>query len=159
MEPRHDMLVHGVYIVTAQHNGRLGGLAVAWGMQVARDAYIICVGRQSATRELILESKAFGVSALRIDQVAVGNWFGRQSIRDVDKFEGIPYYSGTTGVPLLNDCGACYECSVSEVFMHGSQRLIIGKVVGIQVHQPGYIPLIYREEDYPASIPQHPYRL
>jgi hypothetical protein len=31
---RHDMLAHGVNVVCAQHEGELGGLAVAWATQV-----------------------------------------------------------------------------------------------------------------------------
>ena len=37
MQLRHDMLTHGVYIVTAQHEGEYRGLAVAWATQVATD--------------------------------------------------------------------------------------------------------------------------
>ena len=56
MKLRHDMLTHGVYIVCAQFSGRRGGLAVAWAMQVATERILICVGKQSATRELIIGS-------------------------------------------------------------------------------------------------------
>ena len=54
MELRHDMLAHGVNIVCAAHDGHRGGLAVAWATQVSVDHVLICVGAQSATRELIL---------------------------------------------------------------------------------------------------------
>lgn len=156
MNCRHDMLIQGVYIVTTQHQDKLGGLAVAWGVQVAKDSFLICVGQQSATRELILESRQFGLNVLRSDQVSMGNWFGRQSIRKVDKFEGIPYHFGDHGMPLLDDCGAAYECEVADIFDRGTQKLIIGKVVFIETMVDGFQPLIYREEDYPSTKPLHP---
>lgn len=87
MELRHDMLTHGVYVVCAQHERRRGGLAVAWATQVATDRLLICVGKQSATRELILASKAFGLSVLTRQQIDVARAFGTQSSRTVDKFE------------------------------------------------------------------------
>jgi flavin reductase (DIM6/NTAB) family NADH-FMN oxidoreductase RutF len=157
MEFRHDMLSHGVYIITAQAGERMAGLAVAWGMQVAKDAFIICVGNQSATRPLILESGSFGLNVLRSDQVAVGNWFGRQSSSKVDKFEGIKYHIADSGSPILEDCGASYDCKVVEVFELGTQKLIVGKVQQIEKHVQHFTPLIYREEDYPQEKPSHPY--
>jgi flavin reductase (DIM6/NTAB) family NADH-FMN oxidoreductase RutF len=60
MELSHDMLTHGVNVVCAQHDGALGGLAVAWATQVARNRILICVGDQSATRELISSFAHFG---------------------------------------------------------------------------------------------------
>lgn len=157
MDVRHDMLSHGVYIITAQHEQRLGGLAVAWGMQVAKDAFLICVGKQSATRPLILDANAFGLNVLRSDQVAVGNWFGRQSVRHIDKFDGVKHHFAETGSPLLEDCGAAYDCKVKDVFDLGTQKLIVGQVVFIEKHAESFTPLIYREEDYPSVKPSHPY--
>lgn len=158
MKLRHDMLVHGVYIITTKQDERLGGLAVAWGTQVATDSFLIAVGGHSATRELILASKTFGVNILRSDQVAVGNWFGRQSIRDADKFQGVPYFSAKNGVPILEDCGAAYSCDVIEVFERGTHRLIVGKVAAIEKEPADFPPLIYRQEDYPNEKPKHPYQ-
>ena len=101
MELRHDMLAHGVNVVCAQHEGKLGGLAVAWATQVAQDRVLICVGKQSATRELILASKAFGLSVLARDQIQVARAFGTRSSREVDKFKDASYHTAATGSPLL----------------------------------------------------------
>jgi flavin reductase (DIM6/NTAB) family NADH-FMN oxidoreductase RutF len=157
MKLRHDMLVHGVYIITANDQDRLGGLAVAWGMQVHPDSFLIAVGKQSATRELILSSGSFGLNILQTGQVSLGNWFGRQSIRKIDKFQGIPHYLGKNGVPILSDCGAAYACEVRDVFDRGTQKLIVGQVVQVEKSSSGFQPLIYREEDYPLEKPSHPY--
>jgi flavin reductase (DIM6/NTAB) family NADH-FMN oxidoreductase RutF len=148
MEFRHDMLVHGVNIVCAEHDGRRGGLAVAWATQVSTDRVLICVGRQSATRELILASGAFGLSVLATDQVDVARAFGRQSSRSVNKFEGLGYHTARTGSPLLDDCGLALDCQVDAVFDDGTHKLIVGAVVSAERRRETYEPLIYREEDY-----------
>lgn len=148
MELRHDMLTHGVYAVCARHEDRLAGLAVAWATQVGTGQILICVGQQSATRALILASGAFGLSALRQDQVALARVFGRQSSRRVDKFAGVAHHRAETGSPLLDDCGATYDCRVEAVYDHGSQKLIVGRIVAAEVRQAGYEPLIYSEDDY-----------
>lgn len=148
MKFRHDMLAHGVNVVCAQHEGKRGGLAVAWATQVAKDRVLICVGKQSATRELILGSRAFGLSVLGQEQVDVARAFGRRSSRRVDKFEEVGYHTAETGSPLLDDCAVTLDCRVESVYDEGSQKLIIGRVVSAEGQREEYEPLIYREEDY-----------
>ena len=148
MELKHDMLTHGVYIVSAQHEGRRGGLAVAWATQVGTNRILICVGKQSATRELILASKAFGLSVLTREQIDVARAFGTRSSRKVDKFEGIGYHTAETGSPLLDDCAATFDCKVGAVYDHGDQKFIVGHIVAAELLKETYEPLIYREEDY-----------
>jgi 3-hydroxy-9,10-secoandrosta-1,3,5(10)-triene-9,17-dione monooxygenase reductase component len=148
MKLRHDMLTHGVYIVCAQHEGRRGGLAVAWATQVATDRILICVGKQSATRELILASKTFGLSVLTREQVDVARAFGTRSSRTVDKFEGVSYHTAQTGSPLLDGCAVTFDCRVEAVHNQGDEKLIVGRIVAAERLKETYEPLIYREEDY-----------
>ena len=142
------MLTHGVNVVCAQHEGRRGGLAVAWATQVATNRLLICVGKQSATRELILASRAFGLSVLTRDQVDVARAFGTRSSRRMDKFEGVGYHTAGTGSPLLDDCAASLDCRVEAIFDLHDEKLIIGEIVAAERLKGDYEPLIYREEDY-----------
>jgi flavin reductase (DIM6/NTAB) family NADH-FMN oxidoreductase RutF len=148
MKLRHDMLTHGVNIVCAQHEGKKGGLAVAWATQIDTDYILICVGSQSATREIILNSRAFGLSVLAKDQVDVARLFGGKSSRKVNKFEKIGHHTAKTGSPLLNDCVVALDCEVEDIHDHGTEKLIIGRIVAAEFIQEEYEPLIYRERDY-----------
>lgn len=148
MKFRHDMLTHGVNIVCAAHERRRGGLAVAWATQVGVDHVLICVGAQSATRELILASRAFGLSVLAIDQVEIARTFGRQSSRQVDKLEAVAYHTTETGSPLLDDCAVALDCRVIVVHDFGREKLIVGQVVAAEQRREDYEALIYREGDY-----------
>ena len=148
MNLRHDMLNHGVNVVTAAHEGRTGGLAVAWATQVATERVLICVGSQSTTRELILGSGAFAVNVLRRDQLETARRFGGGHSAEVDKFEGVAYHLGQTGAPLLDDCAASLECEAEHVYGEGGEKLIVGRVISAEFHQTDYTPLIYRESDY-----------
>lgn len=148
MELRYDMLTHGVNVVAAQHEGRRAGLAVAWATQVATNGILICVGKQSATRELILASEAFGLSVLTREQLDVARVFGTQSSRDVDKFEGLAWHTELTGSPLLDDCALAFDCKVEAVYDLGGQKLIVGGIVAAERIKQDYEPLIYRQEDY-----------
>ncbi len=148
MDLRHDMLTHGVNVVCAQHEGTRAGLAVAWATQVTTDRVLVCVGKQSATRDVILDSGAFGVSVLRKDQSELARLFGTKSSRDVDKFEGLDWHTAETGSPLLDDCAAALDCTVDTVFELDSQKLIVGRVIHVAHVQRAHEPLIYRQEDY-----------
>ena len=148
MDFRHDMLTHGVNVVAARHEGRLGGLAVAWATQVSKDRVLICVGKQSATRELILASQAFGLSVLTSGQLEVARLFGTKSSRNVDKLAQVAWHTGPTGSPLLDDCGLTLDCRVETVFDLGTSKLIIGQVLAAERVKEAFGPLLYREEDY-----------
>jgi flavin reductase (DIM6/NTAB) family NADH-FMN oxidoreductase RutF len=148
MELRHDMLTHGVYVVCAQHEGQRRGLAVAWATQIGTDRILICVGKQSATREWILASQAFGLSVLTREQIDVARVFGQRSSRRADKFLAIGSHTALTGSPLLDECAATFDCKVIDVYDHGSQKLIVGQIVAAERLKEVYEPLIYREEDY-----------
>ena len=142
------MLIHGVYIVAAAHQGRRGGLTVAWATQVARDRILICIGEQSATRELILASQAFGLSVLTRQQLDIARAFGTQSSRKVDKLAGGGYHTLKTGSPLLDDCAATFDCRVVAVHDEGHKKLIIGHIVAAEFIREEYEPFIYRVGDY-----------
>jgi 3-hydroxy-9,10-secoandrosta-1,3,5(10)-triene-9,17-dione monooxygenase reductase component len=148
MKLRHDMLTHGVNVVCAQHEGKLGGLSVAWATQVSTDRVLICVGKQSSTRALILASGAFGLNVLTREQVAVARAFGRRSSSKVDKFEGVGYHTAQTGSPLLDDCATALDCRVEVVHDLNDEKLIVGRVVAVEHLKETYEPLVYREEDY-----------
>jgi len=148
MELRYDMLAHGVNIVCARYEGRIAGLAVAWATQVSVSRILICVGKQSFTRDLILGSKAFGLSLLSREQLDLARLFGTKSSRDVNKFENVKYHTAETGSPLLDDCIVALDCRVEAVHDHHGQKLIIGKVVHAERLKEHAEPLIYRQEDY-----------
>jgi flavin reductase (DIM6/NTAB) family NADH-FMN oxidoreductase RutF len=148
MKLRHDMLAHGVNIVCAAHGSHRGGLAVAWATQVAVDHVLICVGAQSATRDLILESGAFGLSVLAKGQIELARSFGRQSSRDIDKLSAVPYHTAETGSPLLDDCAIALDCRIVAVHDLGREKLIVGQVIAAERWATDYEPLIYRQDEY-----------
>jgi flavin reductase (DIM6/NTAB) family NADH-FMN oxidoreductase RutF len=147
------MLTHGVNVVCAHYKGRSGGLTVAWATQVARNRILVCIGQQSSTRELILASRAFGLSVLTAEQIEVARRFGAQS-GPVDKLEGVWYHTAETGSPLLDDCAATFDCRVQVVYDlevdvgQPTEKLIVGEIVAAEQIADDYEPLIYRETDY-----------
>jgi flavin reductase (DIM6/NTAB) family NADH-FMN oxidoreductase RutF len=148
MKLQHDMLTHGVNIVTAAHEGQRGGLAVAWATQVGIDHVLVCIGAQSATRAMILASGAFGVCVLAQEHLELARRFGGRHSDKVDKFEGLEVRIGETGVPLLAECALALECGVVATYDFGKEKLIVGQVVAAERLMETFTPLTYRQEDY-----------
>jgi flavin reductase (DIM6/NTAB) family NADH-FMN oxidoreductase RutF len=144
----HDRLCHGVNIVTASHEGKRAGLAVAWACQVSGDRILVVIGSQSHTRPMIEASGAFGVSVLKEGQQDLGRRFGRQQSDDVDKFEGLEVFAAETGAPLLRGCPAWFDCRVAESFEMGGTKLVVGEIVACGAEVSEFVPLIYRENEY-----------
>ncbi|MFO7956855.1 MAG: flavin reductase family protein [Candidatus Brocadiia bacterium] len=149
MDYSTDLLTHGVNVVTAEYAGDTAGLAVAWATQVSSEKVLICVGSQSATRPLIEESGAFGLSVLRADQLDVARTFGRHHSDEVSKFAGVACHTRETGAPLLDDCVAAFDCRVERTFdLESGQILFLARIVDGEVFEPDAERLIYRAEDY-----------
>jgi len=59
----------------------------------------------------------------------IGN-FGYKSGRDFDKFEGVNYFKGKSGIPIVTDSSvAWFECKVNQFYEVGTHIIFIGEVV------------------------------
>jgi flavin reductase (DIM6/NTAB) family NADH-FMN oxidoreductase RutF len=52
-----------------------------------------------------------------------------------DRFDGLEWYAGETGVPLLNGVLAQIECAVQQRFPSGDHDIFVGEMIGAQVHK------------------------
>lgn len=128
-----DSLTYGLYIVTSRDEGRLNGLTVNTVVQVALEPCLIAVAinKSSFTHHLILKSGLFAVSVLERETPLdfIGR-FGFRSGKEFNKFEGLDYEVGVTGVPVVTDHAiAVIEAKVRQVVDCGTHSLFIGEVV------------------------------
>src|SRR6267378_4061578 len=87
--------------------------------------------RQGKKNDMISETGRFGLHLLHTQQCDVVRRLGFFSGRDQDKLAGIPHHKGKTGVPVLDECFAHFECSVANVMDTGSSTLFLGDVVAV----------------------------
>lgn len=130
-------LSYGLYIVSSISDGKLNAQIANSVFQITSDPAMVAVSinKQNLTHEYIQKSKLIGVSALSVeapmDQVAR---FGFRSGRDTNKFEGISYKLGESGVPIIEDSIASYfELQVEkevDVFTH---TIFICKVLNAEL--------------------------
>ena len=110
-------VTHGLYILTAKHEGRLNGQCLDALMQVTSAPPRIAIGinKRSLTHEMIAETGRFVANVLdREDEhcpEAIRH-FGFQSGRTVDKFAETPHELSKNRIPILPEAKAFYECRV-----------------------------------------------
>jgi len=148
MKLRYDMLVQGVYIVAARHRGKVAGMAASWATQADVNRVAVCMGSQSATRKLVLASRAFGFHVLGRGQKALGRKFGSTSSSKVDKFRGMKVGKAKTGAPIFKDCRTWFDCRLEKAISAGDHKIIIGRIVAAGHGKRRAAPLVYRQEDY-----------
>lgn len=104
------------------------------------------LGRASRSLEAFETTDHFAVHILRSDQRDISNQFARSG---ADKFEGVPYVTGQSGIPLLTDCAARFECSVYDRHDGGDHIIFIGEVLSI-LSDHDAAPLLYHGGRYAA---------
>lgn len=143
-------VTHGLYILTTVREKPNGQCFDAL-MQItnAPPRIAIGIGKKSLTYEMMTETGVFGVNALdRLDPawMAKVKRFGFQSGRTTDKFAGVDYLTGETGVPILPDAKAFYECRIARDASVdlATHMLYVADVIRAGVSAEG-APLTYNE--------------
>jgi flavin reductase (DIM6/NTAB) family NADH-FMN oxidoreductase RutF len=88
------------------------------------------------SHDMIFETGRFCLHLLNTQQLDVVHRLGFFSGRDQNKLAGIPHHKGKTGVPVLDDCFAHFECKVANVMDTGSSTLFLGDVVEVGSLEP-----------------------
>ncbi len=138
-------ITHGVYIVTAQANGKKNGMTAAWISQVSFKPPLIMAAIAPArfTHGLIKASGYFALNTLSEDQIELAKYFGTHSGKQVDKMANIAYFESGKGCPILKEAMAYLECKLVNAFEAGDHTLFIGQVIEGEVLRPEKRPLLF----------------
>ena len=128
---------YGLYIVTSAKGDKLAGQIANTVFQVTSDPVqiAVCLNKENTTHGIVKESGAFGVSVLERETPMdfIGR-FGFRKSREFDKFDGVNYKLGETGVPLVLDHAvAVIEAKVVKECNVGTHTLFIGEVVDAEL--------------------------
>jgi flavin reductase (DIM6/NTAB) family NADH-FMN oxidoreductase RutF len=93
--------------------------------------------------EVFRQARYFGISILREDQWPVSERFAQKGH---DRFDGIAWFAGETGAPLLSTALATLECATHQNFTSGDHDILIGQVVNTSLGAGS--PLIYYASQY-----------
>jgi len=131
---------YGLYIITAQAEGRDNGQCANTCFQITSDPARLAIGinKKNFTHELIQKSGKFGVSVLNQTGQDYARRFGYKSGRDVDKFKGLTaVHRGESGVLLLDDALVTMEATVLSQMDAGTHTLFLADVTNGEILQDG----------------------
>jgi len=143
-----DLLTHGVYIIGVKYGSEINGMTAAWVNQVSSQPPMVSVaiGKTHYTSELISQAKSFSINILSPNQMELARKCGFSSGRDQDKLidEELAYQA--TGAPILSNCSAYLDCTLSHQFEVGDHVLFVGTVVEANVKNQSV--LIFKSGDF-----------
>jgi flavin reductase (DIM6/NTAB) family NADH-FMN oxidoreductase RutF len=138
-------LTQGVYVIGVADGSSKNAFTAAWVMQVSFDPLLIAVSvnARHSSFTLLERSRAFSVNVLKKDQLPLAAHFGRPAAED--KLASVAWTSGRTGVPLLDEVAAWFECRVTDKHSAGDHVVVLGEVVNGRLLDPAADLLTYRD--------------
>lgn len=136
----------GITVATAvDREGQPHGLTVNSFTSVSLNPplVLICLGHHTSAVECFRHAKHFGINMLAEDQRWLSDHFARKGY---DRFEGLEWHRGKTGVPLLPGVVAIMECDVHRQFAVGDHDIFVGEVVRVEIQEKA--PLLYFASGY-----------
>jgi flavin reductase (DIM6/NTAB) family NADH-FMN oxidoreductase RutF len=104
---------------------------------------LICLGHEVTNIEEFRRAPYFGISVLGEEQRPISERFAQKGH---DRFDGVGWRRGETGVPLLTAALATMECAAHQRFSVGDHDIFVGQLVNTSVREGA--PLIYYASRY-----------
>ena len=136
----------GVTIATVLDSlGTPHGLTVSSFTSVSLDPplILICLGHRVTVIDSFRTCKYFGINVLSDHQQPLSDRFASKGL---DRFDGLIWQPGESGVPLIPGVLAAIECSVHQRFTSGDHDIFVGEMV--RAHVSAGEPLIHFASSY-----------
>jgi 3-hydroxy-9,10-secoandrosta-1,3,5(10)-triene-9,17-dione monooxygenase reductase component len=131
----------GVAFVTAAPDGEPAGLIVNSLTSVSLEPPLVsfCPSRRSLTWSRMRRSGRFGVNVLGRPHERFAR---RATPAGADRFAGLDWQPGRSGVPLLTDALATLECEIVAEHPAGDHWIVVGRV-NDRYTSPSCEPLVF----------------
>lgn len=136
----------GITVVTARSaDGRDHGMTVSAFSSASLEPplVLVCIDHKAALYELLSEATHIGISVLAAGQEAISRRF---SSPITDRFDGIGFSRGQTGVILLDDALAHLECRIVDRHPAGDHDIVLAEVEAASTFPER--PLLYYRGGY-----------
>ena len=139
----------GVTVVTAVYEGETHGMTVNSFTSISLTPPLLIISLQQHTRthELVLKSRAFGVTILSSQQSKISDLFAGRMPEVEDRLAAVKTETLVTGSPLIVGGLAWLDCRVLQTYDAGSATLFIAEAVSARGTGSGD-PLIYHNREY-----------
>ena len=131
-------------ITTGRGDERTGFTATsASSLSVDPPTMLVSVNRGSSSYQVLTRSSVFGVNVLGSDQSEIASKFsGAGGARGAERYKEGRWFTLTTGVSLLSEALASFDCEVEEIIERHTHAVVIGRVKAMAVSD-GSSALIY----------------
>jgi len=136
----------GVTIVTARDDEGIDhGMTVSafCSLSLEPPLVLLCVAHDASMHDLLLRHPRFGISILSSNQEAYSRRFAAE---ESNRFDGMAYSRGESGVVLLEDALAHLECAAREHYDAGDHTVFIAEVERAEARHGR--PLLYYRGGY-----------
>lgn len=139
----------GVTVVTAVYEGEMHGMTVNSFTSISLTPPLLIISLQQNTRthELVMKSRAFGLTILAVDQVNVSDLFAGRMPEVEDRLAAVKTETLVTGSPLIVGGLSWLDCRVVQTYDAGMTTLFISEVVAARGTGSGE-PLLYHKREY-----------
>jgi 3-hydroxy-9,10-secoandrosta-1,3,5(10)-triene-9,17-dione monooxygenase reductase component len=134
----------GIAVIGARgDDGALVGMTVNSFSSVSLDPPLVlfCPARTVRAVETYASAKFFSANILSAAQKRLSDLFARQG---ESKWESIGHRIGDTGVPLIPDALASFECETQAVHDAGDHLLVVGRVRAVHVKESSDALIFFR---------------
>ena len=135
----------GVYVVGVARGETRNAFTAAFVMQASYDPLLLAlsINPNHSSYRLLTEGRAFSVNVLKKGQLQLAAHFGGPA--SADKLASMEWTPGQTGVPLLHQALAWFECQVVDEHPAGDHVVVLGRVINGRLLDSEAEPMIYRE--------------
>ena len=132
-------------IITASAGGKDNAMTAAWHSSICMKPplYGVSISPKRFTYKLIIESQEFGINFLPMDKAPLSATLGGTSGQKMDKFERLNIEKEQplkTGVPILKDAYAAYECKLVDSKPYGDHIWVVGEIVAVHFLEEAFSP-------------------
>ncbi|BBL72227.1 diguanylate cyclase [Methylogaea oryzae] len=138
-------LTHGVYAVGVAHGEQRNAFTAAWVMQVSFNPLMLAlsINPNHSSYGMLRQGKAFSINVLKKDQLELAAHYAEPA--SADKLALVEWVPGRSGVPLINDALAWFECEVAGECPAGDHVVVLGRVVDGKLRDAAAEPMTYRD--------------
>lgn len=142
-------LAGGVSIITAGRDEDITGMTVTslTSLSASPPRLLVSVNRQASSFAPIERHRVFGVNILGSDQQELANRFSNGRLKGAQRYEGVSWTPGASGVPLLGNSLATVECQVEVIIERHSHGIIVGSILSFEL-SPQLSGLVYWNGQY-----------
>lgn len=135
----------GVYVIGVADRESRNAFTAAWVMPVSFQPLLLAlsINPKHSSYRMLKAGGGFSVNVLRREQCDLAAHFGGPN--QGDKLAAVAWQAGQTGLPLLQDVAAQFECRLVGESPAGDHVLVLGKVVNGTLLQADAEPLLYRD--------------